>query len=124
MSLKYLGLTVALLLPMPIYAMGYSADYLSCVSSGSASFANCAKDEFKYQDDRVETLFKKTLVLYSGKEKKAQKKYQKQWVKQRDQRCDEANKSVSEVYKSKYYTCALKETVNRGNMLERLAFRL
>ena len=78
MSLKYLGLTVSLLLPMQIYAMGYSSDYLSCVSSKSDSFANCAKDEFKYQDDRVESLFKKTLVLYSAKEKKAQKKYQKQ----------------------------------------------
>ena len=124
MQLKYWGISVALLLPMHAKAVGYSPEYLSCVNSGSNAFSSCAKDEFKYQDDRLEALFKKTLVVYSDKDKKIQNKYQKQWLKQRDKRCGEDNKSVSDAYKSKYYLCALKDTVNRANTLEKLSFRL
>ncbi|MBJ9951481.1 MULTISPECIES: lysozyme inhibitor LprI family protein [unclassified Acinetobacter] len=127
MLLKYWGLGLILILPMHAQAMGYSAEYVKCMNSagtGSTSLANCMQSEFSKQDDRLKSLFKQTLALYSDKEKKAQKKYQKQWLKQRSQQCDKDQKSVSDDYKMKYYNCALKQTVNRANSLEKLTYRL
>lgn len=127
MYLKYWALGLVLALPIQAQAMGYSTDYISCMNAAgthSASLANCMQSEFSKQDDRLKSLFKQTLDLYSDKEKKAQKKYQKQWLKQSSQQCDKAQKSVSDDYKMKYYNCALKQTVNRANSLEKLTYRL
>lgn len=127
MYLKYWALGLVLALPIQAQAMGYSTEYISCMNSAgtnSASLASCMQTEFNQQDDRLKSLFKQTLALYSSKEKKMQKKYQKQWLKQRSQQCDKAQKSVSDDYKMKYYNCALKQTVNRANSLEKLTYRL
>jgi uncharacterized protein YecT (DUF1311 family) len=127
MLLKYWGLGFVLVLPMHVQAIGYSAEYVNCMNSSassSANVANCMKGELSIQDDRLKSIFKQTLDLYTDKEKKLQKKYQKQWLKQRSQQCDKAHKSVSDDYKMKYYNCALKQTVNRANSLEKLTYRL
>lgn len=127
MYLKFCGLGLILALPIQTQAIGYSSEYLTCMNSAgtnSASLASCMQTEFNQQDDRLKSLFKQTLALYSSKEKKMQKKYQKQWLKQRAQQCDKAQKSVSVDYKMKYYNCALKQTVNRANSLEKLTYRL
>ncbi|WP_315075801.1 lysozyme inhibitor LprI family protein [Acinetobacter guillouiae] len=127
MYLKYWGISLVVLLPMHTQAIGYSSDYLSCMNSAGSSsetLASCMKTELSKQDDRLKSLFKQTLDLYTDKQQKAQKKYQKQWFKLRDQQCDESNKSISDDYKMKYYNCALKQTVNRANMLEKQSYRL
>lgn len=108
-------------------AIGYSSDYISCMNSvgnNSAAVAACMAGELDNQEDRLKSLFKKSLALYSDKEQKSLKKYQKQWVKLRDQQCDKSNKSISYDYKMKYYNCALKQTVHRANLLEKQTYRL
>jgi len=127
MKLIFGGIGLLLILPMHTHAMGYSSTYLSCVNSaniGSTTIGSCMKKELNYQEDRLKKVFKATLDLYSDKDQKTQKKFQKHWLKQRDQLCDSSNKSVSEVYKTKYYNCALKQTLNRANTLEKLSYRL
>ncbi|WP_262556459.1 lysozyme inhibitor LprI family protein [Acinetobacter bereziniae] len=64
------------------------------------------------------------MICIRIKKRKRKKKYQKQWLKQRSQQCGKAQKSVSDDYKMKYYNCALKQTVNRANSLEKLTYRL
>ena len=127
MQKKYWGICVALLLPIQAKAIGYSDTYLTCMNSAGSnttSISSCMKDEFNVQDDRMKSLFKKTLDLYTDKEKKEQKKYQKTWLKMRSDQCDKSQKSVSSDYAMKYYNCALKQTLTRANMLEKLTYRL
>jgi len=112
---------------MKIQAIGYSSEYLNCMNSAgssSATLASYMKTELSKQDDRLKSLFKQTLDMYTDKQQKVQKKYQKQWLKLREQQYDESNKSVSDDYKTKYYNCALKQTVNRANILEKQSYRL
>ncbi len=127
MQMKYWGVVIALFLPIQAKAIGYSSDYLTCMNSAnnsSASIASCMKTELAEQDDRLKSLFKKTLVLYTDKEKKLQKKYQKTWLKMRKEQCGYNQKSISDDYAMKYYNCALKQTVERANMLEKKTYRL
>lgn len=127
MYLKYWGISIALLLPMQAKAIGYSNNYISCMNSAgnsASSITACMKDEFNKQDDRMKSLFKQTLDMYTSKEKKLQKKYQKTWLKMRKDQCGSNQKSISDEYAMKYYNCALKQTVVRANMLEKLTYRL
>lgn len=127
MQMKYWGIALALLLPIQAKAIGYSSDYISCMNSAgnsTSSITRCIKSEFNDQDDRMKSLFKKTLDLYTSKEKKLQKKYQKTWLKMRSEQCGKSQKSASDTYAMKYYNCALKQTVTRANMLEKLTYRL
>lgn len=125
--LKFWGVSLALLLPMHAKAISYSSDYLVCINSAGSSstkIANCMKIEFTQQDNRLKSVFKKNLDLYQTQEKQEHEKKQKQWLKNRDSECGEKQKSVSDDYKMKYYNCALRQTLYRANMLEKLSNRL
>ncbi len=95
MYLKYWALGLVLALPIQAQAMGYSTDYISCMNAAgthSASLANCMHSEFSKQDDRLKSLLNRPLICIRIKKRKRKKKYQKQWLKQRSQQCDKAQK--------------------------------
>ncbi len=129
MAYKFWGMTVALLLPilpMQTQAMGYSSNYAVCMSSAGISnnnSASCMSDELKAQDKRVKSYFNIILSQYTADERKAKKKTQKQWFDFRDKSCDGNNQSISIAHKSRYLSCALKMTVQHGNMLEKQSYR-
>ena len=126
MKFRFCALVIGCWFTTPSHAMGYSTTYVSCINaarSSTSSIAECMHDEFNIQNKRVKYYFKIILDQYASSEKKAQKKIQKQWFISRDTSCGKKNKSQSEGHFLRYYSCALKSTVQQANSLERQTYR-
>lgn len=125
MKLRYFALIMIYWLAQPSFAMGYSSTYLSCIGaagSNTASAAMCMRDEFNVQNKRVKNFFNIILKQAKSSEKKAQKENQKQWFIARDRSCGKQHQSQSDDHAIRYYSCALKASVQQANSLERQTY--
>ena len=105
---------------MNTYSMGYSQDYVECMTS-SNNQANttsvCQIKEYKYQNKRLKKLFKQNMSFSNPQEKVDLNRIQIQWASQRELSCGLKNKKIKALSPASI-GCALQITSSRADMLE------
>lgn len=108
------------------HAMGYSAEYLNCMSQtqdSTAQAALCMKAELKQQTKRYEYFADIHVKALAKEKRKEQEKVNKNWLTFRDEQCLINNVKLSVGHASKYYFCAMKKTQAQADLLEKQAYK-
>jgi uncharacterized protein YecT (DUF1311 family) len=105
----------------------YSANYNRCMNSGEAAqgvtnaLAQCLSDELTLQDVRLNTAYKAVMADLEPERQSSLRGAQRQWIKDRDSKCEAENQSGGTMDRLGRLSCHLDSTITRTEELQKMA---
>ena len=93
----------------------FRSAYGSCVDEAAAvvpATQECIADEYRYQDQRLNAVYKRLMTTLSADEKKTLRVEERRWITYRNGRCDSLQPQLEPE------SCRLNATADRATQLE------
>ena len=96
--------------------------YYECAASNDGStwdMQACVKEEFEYQDARLNTAYRKVMASLADPEKNRLRNEERRWMSDRDSACSWDARLEGQAQRIEANICALKKTADRAAELEK-----